>query len=183
MSDWIKHFTIDNNIIFSVRKEIDECLEKNNIVADNKNYLSTTGTNSYQYKLNNFVQNISSIEQIKQITENFLKKNDIIDNKESLKIMSCWTVIGYDASYHRLHRHNNYQIKHFSTVIYLDCIKSKNVYSGCFYAVLKKNNEMKDIVFQPTIGDALVFPVWILHGTYPQDSYRRQTLNIDYSVV
>ena len=34
----------------------------------------------------------------------------------------------------------------------------------------------------PEVGKLLIFPDWILHGTYPQTKGIRQSFNIDYAL-
>jgi hypothetical protein len=37
--------------------------------------------------------------------------------------------------------------------------------------------------FSPKIGDFFIFPIHVLHGTYPQSEGIRQTLNLDFEVL
>ena len=39
------------------------------------------------------------------------------------------------------------------------------------------------MTINPEVGKLLIFPDWVLHGTYPQTKGTRQTLNVDYKLT
>jgi len=169
--DWIIR---DNISITNISKVVKQGIQTTSPISlDSK---STTGENVKQYDLFQYLNNNPAIDKIKEkILLNLEKYLDVKLN--NLKLLSAWTVLGYKNSYHTLHKHNNKQ-NHVSSVLYLNVKKV-----GSFYYVYKKNEEIKCGTHKPHIGDLLIFPVWLWHGTYPQSKGLRQTLNLDFEII
>ena len=110
----------------------------------------------------------------------------------NLQYISGWTVKGEEHTYHTLHKHN-YKNKvsvekknlEVASVVYLDVPKYDEKHSkdaNNFYCVL--NNEyIKYYSYKPKIGDLIIFPIWLWHGSYPQTKGTRQTLNLDFKLL
>jgi hypothetical protein len=45
------------------------------------------------------------------------------------------------------------------------------------------HSNSKIIHINPEVGKLLIFPDWIIHGTYPQTKGIRQTFNVDYHFI
>jgi hypothetical protein len=164
---------------------LNETLNIKNIVSDvikNKdpislNNKSTVGEESKQYNLDNIL-NQEIVNIIKDRVIFNLKKIDI---EVSLSLKSAWTVLGNKNSYHVLHKHNK-KINHISTILYLAAPDFSEKEKGNFYCVLKEKDEIEYYSHSPKIGDMLIFPVWLWHGTYPQENGLRQSLNLDFEI-
>ena len=126
---------------------------------------------------------------------NRIKACDLFDERKKDKIrfeyINAWSVIGKESSYHTIHDHNEGIPDGISTILYLEVpdtnlddqpenniflvtnVGSKNPY---YY---KKPNYLQ---INPKVGKLLIFPNWVLHGTYPQTKGTRQTFNIDYRI-
>ena len=51
---------------------------------------------------------------------------------------------------------------------------------GLFWQLDKENF---NFIHFPKVGDILIFPNWVYHGTEPQAIGLRQTLNLDFEIV
>jgi len=151
--------TID---ITDYKKTIDSLIKKTK--PTNLKYQSTKGKNSKQY----FIKDLSKIEKISKDIQFFLNKK--------LNLINAWTVYGREGSYHTIHRHNKKHYPHLATVIYLKVPKKQ---AGDFTYIL---NESYDFI-TPKEGDIFVFPIDMIHGTYPQGKGLRQTLNLDFEIL
>jgi len=168
--DWI---IIDNISITNMSKIVKKGIKNTSPVSlDSK---STTGKNVKQYDLFNYIKNNSIIDMVKEKILLSLDRHLHL-KLNNLKLLSAWTVLGYKNSYHTLHKHND-KINHVSSVIYLN-VKEE----GSFYYVYKKNEEITYGSYKPQVGDLIIFPVWLLHGAYPQSRGLRQTLNLDFEI-
>jgi hypothetical protein len=150
------------------------------IITDNKLQSSvegktSTGENIQQYELFPFVNQIA--EHFKFIEDTLRYKNLLLPN-EILNPVSCWTVIGGENSFHKIHRHNKKSTNHIASVTYLSNANNTLEKPGSFYAILDDSV----ITIEPKEGDILLFPVHIYHGTYPQGVGIRQTLSIDFEI-
>tara|TARA_R100001463_G_scaffold21796_1_gene52365 strand:+ start:52 stop:528 length:477 start_codon:yes stop_codon:yes gene_type:complete len=148
--------------ITGYKKIIDGLVKKNTSI--NLSDLSTKGKNSKQFFLDDF----SKLEKISNDIQFFLNKK--------LKLIRAWTVYGRKGSYHTIHRHNEKHYPHLATVIYLKVPKKE---PGDFTYIL---NEGYDFI-TPKEGDIFIFPIHIIHGTYPQGEGLRQTLNLDFEIL
>ena len=140
----------------------------NNLIegyTETKNIPTFKG-NKKEYLLNKFLDKLQSIELdlIKLI------KNKI--NFKNIFSLKAWTCIGSENCYHELHQHNPYSNNKIATITYLDVPKN----SGDFHYI--ENN--KTFKIKPEVGTFLMFPNYLLHGSYPQGKGIRQTFNMDF---
>jgi len=161
-----------------IKNKIDSIIQSNNIQSSVENK-STKGYNSFQFDLfehrNQFQDVIDSIKNVA-----LLALNDVYNNTlEDLSLLSSWSVYGNFGGYHEIHRHNDVACTDLSTVLYLSTSEYDTHNTGAFFAVV--NNDV--VVHQPMIGDLLIFPVGILHGTFPQGHGLRQTLSNDFAIT
>jgi len=195
------NWLVEDQLNFKLVEKIDKLIEKNlNNLLKQKDGYSTKGENVEQYwfKLgedfyfkNHEFETI--INEYKSEIISRLKKLDKIDRdlkkKLDLEVTSYWTVIGEENSYHTLHNHNAYHSAGITTVLYLKVPQTniKNQSENNLFAVLNSNivNECYEkapriVQINPEVGKLLIFPSWILHGTYPQSKGTRQTFNLDF---
>jgi len=200
-NSWIIDDYLDNSLIKEIKTVIQDNL--NNLYKNKEGY-STTGKNAEQYWLTHqkddfFVNDSRFYEfesEYKNQILNRIKAADLFDEKKkeniNLKHINAWSVIGEENSYHTVHCHNEGNFDGISTLVYLEVpetniedepenniflithVGSKNPY---YY----ENTPILDI--NPEVGKLLIFPDWVLHGTYPQTKGIRQTFNIDYRIV
>jgi hypothetical protein len=185
LTDWliIEKFEFSDTLFFKneVNRIIVEKKIENNIQGK-----STTGINCEQYDLFQYSNDIQIvIDKIKYKIETSLKENNFISQNLSLQIKSAWVVLGFENCFHTIHKHNSKcYSNHISTVTYLNLPENDKNRSGNFYAILRDNeNENNDYHHSPELGEIIMFPVWVYHGTYPQGKGLRQTLNMDFEVV
>ena len=171
-SDWIIIDTIDTQPFLEIVKKTIEDMSP--IPLDP---VSTRGENAKQYDLFDRLKNHTMINEIKETISLNLKKH-LGYKKNSLKLVSAWTVLGYKNTYHELHKHNIKTKNHVSSVIYLKVPKS-NKFN--FYFIHQHNEEIFQERLNPKEGNIFIFPVWLWHGVYPQsEEGLRQTLNLDF---
>jgi hypothetical protein len=176
MKDWI----IYKNINVEGYKDIIDNILTEDIYIERGEY-STRGYNSMQYWLSSKKDLFTPIQdKVKNEIKSELKEFKI----DHLNLLSAWTVLGQENSYHTLHYHNK-PINHISTVLYLDVPPEPTLdQPGDFYFLLKDEN--KDIHYnqiRPKVGDLIIMPVHTWHGAYPQAKGLRQTLNMDFEVI
>ena len=174
--DWL---LIENIKIEKIKQKIKQVIKKQSPI-DLKGK-STKGLKSKQYELfNNFLlkDNSNVVKDIKDFIKNSINKN--FNKNYSLKLVSAWTILGKENGYHTMHKHNNKEKNHISSVLYLNVPKK---ISGNFYCVFKKNDEINYFDHAPKNGELIIFPVWIFHGTYPQGKGLRHTLNLDFEII
>lgn len=196
---WIIDDYLDSSFIEEIKTIIQDNL---NILYKNKKGYSTTGKNSEQYWLihqkDNFFVNDSRFyefekEYKKQIL-NRIQAADLFDEKKKedidLNYTNSWSVIGEENSYHTIHSHGG----HFygiSTLVYLEVPETNiedepenNIFLvthvGAKNPYYYENTPTLNI--NPEVGKLLIFPDWVLHGTYPQTKGVRQTFNIEYKL-
>ena len=180
MEDWIENHRLESTD--KIISEINEIIQKHNIES-NTDGKSTTGSNSSQYELGSHIKEFSFAEPLAKIVESTLQRKDLLSSSEKVEICNLWAVYGGHGAFHRIHRHNELGVKHYSMVVYTHVDQSEDEISGAFFAVLNTEGENDFIEFAPETGDILIFPVWICHGTYPQSSQKRITLNLDFKTV
>jgi hypothetical protein len=152
----------------------------NNLLIEKEDLVSksTRGFNSEQYNLINYK------DKFKTIIESVKKELSLINSSVIYNLVSAWTVIGKENSYHTVHRHNVDNINHIATVLYLE-VPSYNLHQpGEFYYFTNDNNNniiCNNIV--PRNGTFIIMPIYLLHGSYPQSDAIRQTLNMDFEIV
>lgn len=140
-----------------------------NLIKDHKEekHIPTFKGNKKEYFLNNY---LDKLKDIQAHLINLIKQNI---NIKKIYCLKAWSCIGSENCYFELHRHNQYSNNKIATIIYLDVPKGNG---GEFYYI--KNNETFKI--KPEIGTVLMFPNYLLHGSYPQSAGIRQTLNMDF---
>lgn len=114
-------------------------------------------------------------------------KNLVEQNRGvNLKLSGAWTVLGQENGYHTVHRHNMTSLEELCTVLYLESPlntpEQDTDGKGAFYYFDYENSHLMCKHFLPTKGDLLIFPAYMLHGSYPQAKGLRQTLNLDFSI-
>jgi len=151
--------------------------------------LSTIGKKSNQYNIRpGFDSHLDkNIDEYTLICEKICKSYDIIEKQKFFSWKASWTVTGGEGGFHAIHDHK-YQ-DGICSVLYLRCEKEIMPPFGETYFVLNAeyhNNDLitspKTISIAPEEGNILLFPSYVLHGTYPQSSKIRNTLNVDYAI-
>lgn len=198
---WVIEDYLDLNFVQEIKLIIQENL--NNLYKNKEGY-STTGKNAEQYwlvdKKSSFFISDSKFykfeEEYKSQILNRIKAADLFDEKRKenidLEHINAWSVIGEENSYHTMHCHNDGLFDGISTLVYLE-VPETNVEdepeNNLFLAthVGPKNpfyyENTPSLNINPEVGKLLIFPDWILHGTYPQTKGIRQTFNSDYKIV
>ena len=196
---WIIEDYLDVNLVEEIRTIIKDNL--NNLYKNKEGY-STTGKNSEQYWLihqgNNFfigdLRFYHFEKEYKNQILNRIKAADLFDkNKKDIysKYINAWSVIGEENSYHTMHCHNGGIFDVISTLVYLEVPETnvKNESDNNIFLVTDLgprnpfyNEEYPYISINPEVGKLLIFPGWVLHGTYPQTKGIRQTFNLDYGL-
>ena len=123
---------------------------------------------------------------------NRLKKSNLLNEKiKNLNVINrnIWSVLGEENSFHTTHCHNDGIFDGISTILYLNVPKS-NVENSCennLFLIMDSgpgdtyyHSNPNIININPEVGKLLIFPSWIIHGTYPQSKGIRQTFNVDY---
>ena len=198
---WFIEDYLDDNIIEEIRTIIQENL--NNLYKNKEGY-STTGKNPEQYWLvhqeDDFFLEDSRFyyfeKKYKNQILNRIKAADLFDerNKEDidLKHINAWSVIGEENSYHTIHCHNEGIFDGISILVYLEVPETnvKDEPENDIFLVTSVGSENPFYCkmspcsnINPEVGKLLIFPDWVLHGTYPQTKGIRQTFNIDYRLI
>ena len=178
MNDWILRCNLQGYYdVIRAKEKINSLILENNLPNDVSGK-STTGEGSTQYALLNYSSN-EVFEGLKNIIRALLIDNNKIKKEQNIRMLSAWTAVGVENTFHRIHRHNNVGLNHISTVAYLSISDNTPNKPGSFYAIV--NNECMELNLN--LGDLLIFPVWVIHGSYPQGGGIRQTLNMDFEVI
>jgi len=198
-TNWILEDQLDDRLVERITNNIKENL--NNLLKLKEGY-STMGENVEQYwlikKTSNFYFNNKDFEDIKKDYRdnvlNRLKKSNLLNEKlKNLNISdrSSWSVVGEENSFHITHSHNDGVFDGISTILYLN-VPESNVENSCknnLFLIMDSgpNNQLYNsssniIHVNPEVGKLLIFPSWIIHGTYPQSKGIRQTFNMDYQL-
>lgn len=166
--------------LYQITEKINNYIQANNLpnwLDGNKN-LSTRGQGSLQYDLLPYVLDLKDVyEEISNRVFRELINQGKTSSSSKLYIESTWTVFGYENGFHRIHKHNTN--RDIASVLYMTISQNSFNKPGTFYAVI--NGTIEEI--HPKAGDLLIFPVHVLHGTYPQGPGIRQTLNIDFKSI
>ena len=198
---WVIDDYLDSSLVEEIKTVIQDNL--NNLYKNKEGY-STTGKNAEQYWLihqkDNFFVNDSRFydfeKEYKNQILNRIKAADLFDKEKEkyidLKYINAWSVIGEENSYHTMHCHNEGSFDGISTLVYLE-VPETNVEdepeNNIFLAThMRAKNpyyyeNASSLSINPEVGKVLIFPDWVLHGTYPQTKGIRQTFNIDYKIV
>lgn len=201
-NNWVIEDQLDNKLTEKIIDIINKNL--NNLLKIKKGY-SIKGKNVEQYWLikqeSNFYFKNKDFHDIKQEYKNHvlnrLKKSNILDEKiKNLDICNnnSWSVIGEENSFHVAHFHdsNGIGISGISTLVYLKVPESNTEDSpenNLFLIMNSGPNNLfyysnpKIIEINPEVGKIVIFPTWIIHGTYPQSKGVRQTFNIEYNFI
>lgn len=197
-----KNWVIEDYLDDTLVREIKTIIEKNlDDILKKKEGTSTKGKNAEQYWLVN--QNVNywikdknfyAFEDVfkNQILNRLIAGNlfaERVKDNLDLKYLNSWTVIGDKHSYHSIHHHQEGDFNAISVVLYLNVPETnkKDELENDIYLVV--NSEANNIYYDnrpsylninPEVGKLLIFPSWVLHGTYPQTNGIRQTFNIDY---
>jgi hypothetical protein len=200
-NNWIIEDQLNENLVKKINNLIDQNL--NNLLILKDGY-SITGKNSQQYWLmkNDYFFKNKDFEDIKiecksQIL-NRLKKSNLLNQKIkkniNLENNSCWSIIGEENSYHTVHSHENDcdNYNGISVIMYLKVpqTNTKDTPENNLFLLMNTNitnqyyySNPQIITINPVVGKLLIFPVWVIHGTYPQSKGIRQTFNINYKVT
>jgi hypothetical protein len=106
------------------------------------------------------------------------------ENHKNLSIEIGWTVTGEEGSYHTIHEHGNDGV---SVIVYTEVPKHEDIFdNGMVYFVLQSDYHdgfmspfQRLPRFSPEEGLILIFPSWVVHGTYPQKEGTRTTVSFD----
>ena len=196
-----KNWLIEDAIELEFLTEIEKFLDENiKYFPKDKTGYSTTGNNCEQHWIkggkNNFEFSSLVWENINnEIEKIFLKKlqNLSLLRHENLKLnlVSSWTVVGEENTYHEFHDHNG-DFDGLSAVIYIripelldnDLYHSNRisfVMHADPYSKFLLNASPNIISINPNVGKILIFPRHMIHGTYPQPKGIRQTFNLEYN--
>lgn len=198
-NNWVIEDQIDNQLTNKIKNTIDKNIDK---LLKNKEGYSTIGKNAEQYWVTNYKENFyyqnKDFEHIKNdYTSNILnrlKKSNVLKTSDINAIhRSCWSVISEKNSFHAAHFHTKKNLFAISTVLYLNVPDTNTVdcLENNLYLILNSNpnnsynNKCSPRILDinPEVGKLLIFPSWIIHGTYPQTKGIRQTFNIDYDLI
>ena len=197
-SNWVIEDQLHEDLVKKINNLIDQNL--NNLLKLKEGF-STKGKNAEQYWLikDDYYFKNKDFEDIKiecksQIL-NRLKKSNILNQKIQEKIdlenNTCWSVIGEENSYHAVHSHKGDSDGNngISAIIYLK-VPQTNIEDDSennLFLIMDANatnqfysNNLQIININPVVGKLLIFPAWIIHGTFPQSEGIRQTFNINY---
>lgn len=187
--NWIIESYLDKDSVEQLKKEINSNLD---LLHKNTYSSALQGKNSTQYWIYDhqvhpkfFNQKFTELMyHLKDGVNDALVSYNLTKNT-SIKFESAWSIIGDKNTYCRIHNHPN--IDGVSSVLYLqvpEVVKEEDLNSpqGQIYFVLNSDNSTDDLDSQvihitPEVGKLLIFPNWLLHGTYPQMEGARQTLN------
>lgn len=197
---WIIEDYLDINLVEKIKQIIQENLD--NLYKKKEGY-STKGANVEQYFLTNSKNNFSINDsrfyefegEYRNQVFNRIKASDLFDKRReertNLVPTGAWSVIGEENSYHMVHCHGEGNFDGISTLLYLEVPDTNiedepenNIFLitniGPKNPYYHKNSPCQEI--NPEVGKLLIFPSWVLHGTYPQTKGIRQTFNIDYRI-
>ena len=175
MQDWIVTLNTQNNVL-QLFDELNAIVVSNNIES-NLEGKSSTGENIKQYDIFNFCKDNNFIGLKNDIRKGLIDAKKI-NPEEKLDMLAAWAVAGQFDSFHTMHSHSS-NASHIATVTYLDLPVCSPHKPGTFYALV--NNKI--IHIDPVVGDVLIFPARIFHGTYPQSDGLRLTLNLDFCLI
>jgi len=184
-NDWGLIHQIDENATERIKNVVCEIIEKNQIQSDIKNR-SPKGNVEQFYLLPHEIlyrkqKLFELINYLGNLTRNILLEKSILDASENLTYKSSWSVVGKKDSYHTVHKHSfeNSDKEGIVTILYLNVPEKKDEKSGNFFSFFR-NNTVHEI--DPKVGNFIIIPSWIYHGTYPQSDGIRQTLNMDFGI-
>lgn len=197
--NWLIEDQLDEKLVSKIDALVNANLD--NFLKSKKNY-SIFGENAEQYWLtkidSKFFFKDQSFEDVKKLfkdevlsrlkVSNILSKD--VEEKINLTDTNTWTVLGEKNSYHVAHNHSPVLSFGISTVLYLK-VPETNIEEepdNNLFLILNSdlqnryyNNSGNIVNINPEIGKLVIFPSWLIHGTYPQTEGTRQTFNQEYS--
>lgn len=166
------HYKLDIQTVKEIKEEIDHVVATRSTLVDPSVYDIST-KNGDQYHLNfDLVGSYPKAERTLR---------DIVSDccgKTNLHVANAWTIYGKKGGWHSIHNHADNSSDDICTVTYLDVGEETVSEGGNFFFFMGDTHRPR--TFTPTTGDVVIFPAWMYHGTYPQSSDMRQTLNIDF---
>lgn len=192
--NWVIETYLDDSLLKSLTKELDKNIES---VPINTEYSPIQGQNSVQHWIYDkksgkkfFNEEFESLmNKLKDYSKELMIKYDIV-GESSVEFDGVWSIIGGENSYCQIHDHPN--INGVSVVLYLRVPQHNSDHfldqtRGQIYFVLDCETATEDfsskvVEINPDVGKILIFPNWMLHGTYPQLDGIRQTLNTNLSI-
>ena len=198
---WIIEDYLNLNLVNEIKNIIEVNLDN---LYENKEGYSTKGNNSYQYWFINPRENLHTncdnfYKFVSKYTDEILsriKEANLLNEERKKNIIlqptGAWSVIGEEGSYHTIHCHNGAYFDGISTLLYLEIPETnkKEEKENNTYLVVNTNprnpfydRQRKVFEINPEVGKLLIFPDWVLHGTYPQTKGVRQTFNVDYKLL
>ena len=164
------HYKLEDWKILELKQEIDQVVKDYSNLVDPSVYNIST-KNGDQYHLNHDC--VGKYPKSEQTMREIIK--DCL-GKTAIQIANAWTVYGKKGGWHSIHNHSEYTGNDICTVTYLDVGQETIREAGNFFYFDGKVPQK----FTPSTGDVVIFPASMYHGTYPQSSDNRQTLNIDF---
>lgn len=194
-NNWVIKEKVDLEFLNTANSIIDKFCQNQTPLKKNSNNTkvlerSTTGILSNQYAIQKSLASeemIIFMKEYQNICEKISKDYCVIMKDLYFSWKVAWTVVGGMGGFHTLHDHD--VLDNICSVLYLKCGKEISSPFGETYFILDANcrnknliNFEKKVTISPSEGDLLLFPSHILHGTYPQTSELRQTLNVDFEI-
>jgi len=195
-NNWLIEDQLDDELLNDIKNFFDKNLE---FLYNDKEGYSTAGDNAEQYWIQKKGEKhfhyknkeYDDLEQRfrKEIYGRLKAASLLKINEIQLQQSTAWTIVGEEGSYHEIHNHYDGRMNGVSVVLYLNVPESKvKNKSNSIFIILHTDPSsqfIKTIVpgayhVKPEVGKVLIFPYYILHGTYPQTKGIRQTFNIDY---
>jgi len=175
MKKWIK--LSSNHDVAMIKSQIDYLISEKKLVSYTAT-TSTTGKNSKQYDLTHIIDNWSPlINNLRLQAGQLLSDKGLMTINDTLDLLSVWTVLGYEDSFHKVHLHSKEEDL-ISTVSYLAVNEYDENKPGSFFAIIDDQVYLKN----PKVGDMIIIPSNVLHGTFPQGKGLRQTFNADFKI-
>lgn len=199
-----ENWLIEDSLSLDLTREIEEFVDKHSKEehrAKNVDNYSFKGKNSKGYWITKNRENISEdfnilqqrykIQVLKLLNQSGLLNKHL---QRDIDIVNhfCWSTVGEENSYHVAHVHNNGDADGISTILYLkipetnDTSKHENnifLILGCNFENHFFGTPERIVDINPTVGKLLIFPNYIVHGTYPQTEGIRKTFNMDFRVI
>lgn len=187
--NWVLESYLDGSLVNTLKNSVNNHLDS---LYENTHSSAVQGQNStqywiYDYKMHpNFFNEEfgNAMQSLKTYAKDILFDKGLIEDRP-LNFESVWSIIGDEYSYCGIHDHPN--ILGVSVVLYLQVppnVSDNHLDQtrGQIYFVLDSDSRDEDfdkrvIHITPDVGKLLIFPNWLLHGTYPQTKGIRQTLN------
>ena len=195
--NWIIECDLDDEFVDKIQEFLDKNLDGFRQAETSK--LSTGGKESIQYWIKNHAGDEKTFEKItnklKNKIFNLLKNTDVLKDNIEMNIFekNSWTIIGKENGYHTTHCHTDGSLFGFSFVIYTK-VEYEGEYDGKggdIYFIMNADcasshtfqTKKQYLVFTPNKNKMLLFPGWLLHGTYPQPKGVRQTFNFEFDLL